>query len=458
MKNPISVFTRLIKGFVRYQINAFKPSNLFHYHNFAATLLIFVFFFAIGKLADQFTLLDPLGDAFADVELTDIMFSRMGKNEQFRSETNEDGENIKIINKDIVLVNVGPVDRRGIAHMVNVVNQYEPKVIGLDIFFRKDKEPEQDFPLIAALSDVDNLVMVSEGEGFDPEELSCESLSMSNPKFTQFAHTGCATMNVISDRTVIRRFTPYFSIKDSLREEPFFAVKICELYDSTSTIELKERGLKEERISFVGNIAMYGYEAIYGEQTNFVPLEKCEHFLTLDFPDVLSGNIDPEAIKGKIVLFGFMGNPIYTGEGEDKFYTPLNEKYIGKADRDMFGVVVHANVMATILDKNYINEMPKWAMHVSGVFIVFLTLAVFRPLYNDHKIWYDGVSKLMGFSATFAILFIIGIIFEYTNYEIKFGSIYFACILLAGDWLEIYYGVISNILNLLLGKELSDED
>ncbi len=457
MKNPISIFTRLFKGFIRYQINAFKPSNLFHYHNFLATILIFLFFFLIGKVADRFALLDPLGDAFADVELTDIMFSRLGKNQDFRTETSDNGEPITVINKDIVLVNIGSLPRPAVAQMVNNLNQHNPKVIGIDAFFRADKSPEEDFPFMDALSRVENLVMVSEGKGFDPEKFSIDSLSYSNPKFTQFSQSGCATMNVESDRAVIRNFTPYFEREDTNSQEPFFAVKICELYDPSSTKELKNRGNKEEHISFVGNIHVPLYDMKYGGQTNVAPLES-EHFLTYDAFEILSNNFDPETIKGRIVLLGFIGEPLYTGEGEDKFYTPLNQNYIGKADRDMFGVVVHANIAATILNRNYINGMPDWSKHVTGVLIVFLTLAVFRPLYNDHKIWYDGVSKIMSFTATLTILFIIGIIFEYTNYEIKFGSIYFACILLAGDWLEIYYGVISNVINLLLGKELSDED
>ena len=50
--------------------------------------------------------------------------------------------------------------------------------------------------------------------------------------------------------------------------------------------------------------------------------------IPVPFLDILTDNFDPETIKGKIVLMGFIGNPIYTGEGEDKFYTPLNKKYL----------------------------------------------------------------------------------------------------------------------------------
>ena len=80
-----------------------------------------------------------------------------------------------------------------------------------------------------------------------------------------------------------------------------------------------------------------------------------------------------------------------------------------------------------------------------GIFMVYFTFALFRPIYSDYKVWYDGVTKALGIAISLIILFIIGIIFAHYNYEIQFGGIYFGCILLAGDFLEIYYGLLKNL-------------
>ena len=61
---------------------------------------------------------------------------------------------------------------------------------------------------------------------------------------------------------------------------------------------------------------------------------------------------------------------------------------------------------------------------------------------------------MLSFAYTLFILFLIGIIFDYTNFEFKFGPIYFACILLAGDFLEIYYGLLKNLVRKYILKNL----
>ncbi len=70
--------------------------------------------------------------------------------------------------------------------------------------------------------------------------------------------------------------------------------------------------------------------------------------------------------RDKIVLIGYVGDRIDIDTGEDKFFTPLNSKYIGKANRDMYGIVVHANIISTILNGHYIRVMPDWLMHLIG--------------------------------------------------------------------------------------------
>ena len=447
-------FQGIFGGVWGYTKKVFRTQNFFHYDNLLATVLVFFFFWLFGVIADQVKILDPLGEAFSDVELTDVMFSQMGKNANFREENAlSSGNKITKVNQDVVIINIGNKSRPEMAIMIDTINACHPKVIGVDAFYRSIKDFPTDALLAEALTNVDNLVLVSEAKNHNIELNYCDSLTGSFEMFLINAQTGCAT-KPIEDKNndVLRTFIPFFKVKNTDSIEPAFSVKLCEAYRPSSTEKLKKRGNIYERINYVGNIHIPGYESIYANQTNMAPLENCEHFLAYDCDDILSGNFDHSQLKGRIVLMGFIGSPIYTSEGEDKFYTPLNKKYIGKTNKDMYGVVTHANIIAMILNNNYIDEMPDWTIHLTGVLVVFFTMASFRPLYYDYKIWYDGVSKVLGFGYTFAILFIIGIVFEYSNYELKFGSIYFACILLAGDFLEIYYGFLKNLFQ---GKHLS---
>ena len=125
---------------------------------------------------------------------------------------------------------------------------------------------------------------------------------------------------------------------------------------------------------------------------------------------------------------------------------------MGKANRDMYGIIVHANIISTILGGRYTTVMPDWQMHILGILVVYLVFAMFRPIYDDFKVWYDGITKTMGLLLSMLILFIIGWLFADYNYQLRFGAIYFACVLLAGDFLEIYYGLIRNIARKVRNK------
>ena len=147
-------------------------------------------------------------------------------------------------------------------------------------------------------------------------------------------------------------------------------------------------------------------------------------------------------------MFGYLGKTIDVEEtGEDLFYTPLNERYVGKTPQDMYGVVVHANIIAHLLRETYIDKTNETFMNIIGLLITYLVFAFYRPIYDDHKVWYDGLTKFLGIALSLIIIGFIGTVFDWFNYEIVFGAIWFGCILLAGDWLEIYYGLVKNLFS-----------
>lgn len=449
---PFKIVFSMIKGFFTYHIKeCWNKKNIFHLDNFIASILVFGAFFLIGKATEKINFFDPISDAFSDVELTDLAFSRLEKNKKLR----DDEQSV------VTIVNIGHIPRQGIAILIDSINKYNPKAIGIDAFLRADKGFATDAPLMAAIMNTKNCVMVTEAKNFNPEDNSCDSLSRSNHKFSDNSFSGCATMDINENSegenaSILRHFFTFIKNKKDSTIEPSFAVKLCELYDSTSMTKLKKRNKLRERINYAGNIRVYGYKEKYSHLTNYKPLEKKQYFKAIDYNNIFEGDFSGEDyFKNKIVLLGFIGDPIYLSTGVDKFYTPLNNKYVGKTPKDMYGVVTHANIISTILNRNYISETPSWLKHIFGILAVWFTFVNFRPLYHNHKIWYDGVSKVLSFGYTLFILLLIGIVFDIFNYEIHFGSIYFACILLAGDFLEIYYGMLKNIVRKYIFSNIS---
>ncbi|MBA4056437.1 MAG: hypothetical protein C0490_17105, partial [Marivirga sp.] len=88
-----------------------------------ATAFVFLAMWGLFGLTQTrlFNAFDPIGQALADVELTDYVFSDL-----------RDDPNVE---EKIVVVNIGNLSRAQIAQQIRIVSKYKPKVIGLDAFF-----------------------------------------------------------------------------------------------------------------------------------------------------------------------------------------------------------------------------------------------------------------------------------------------------------------------------------
>ncbi|MEQ8303170.1 MAG: CHASE2 domain-containing protein [Cytophagales bacterium] len=362
-----------------------------------------------------FDVLDPIGDALKDVETTDIVFS------QFRGETNADD--------NIVLVNIGLLPRAGIAEQINIINKFKPKVVGLDCFFADPKDPIGDSLLAAAIANTENIVLASKlaecGEG----KGECDTLIGSNPLFTQYA-SSLGFANLISDAKSQDQFKTNrtFTSNEKVRGEVqnAFSVELAKYYEPEKVKKLLSRNNNYEVINY------RGYGRLGGK------------FFSLDVSDVFMENFDPSIIKDKIVIFGFLGNDFEDHSWEDKYYTPLNENYAGRTNPDMFGVTIHANIIAMILNEDYINVMSEWQSILAGIFLCFINVYLFTVIYMKKQLWYDGMTKLIQIVEVILILFLIIVIFHEFQYKLNI-TLGIVAVLLAGDALEVYQGVIKNL-------------
>lgn len=451
----------------------FRKKHLFSIDNVMAMLIVFIFFKLVGSI--NLSVLDPIGDAFEDVELTDIVFSKFNKNAEYHAI--KDGKNT--LDTNIVIVNIGNLKRQEIAQLLNKVNSCEPATVGIDIFFEGSYRHKMkldsiyDNMLAMSLKNTPNLVLVSGGkEGiekinnkmqtvyYDIEKNQYPEYKTSDSLFTQ--HATSALANLVTDLKsdnkedefkVCRKLLTHAKIKslnDTIIE--CFALALVEKYNPAKAEIFRKRIAKkqngkdkaEEIINYTGNI--------------HVPFQEREkpRYRVFDIMDIFKNNFKKEDFKGKIVLFGFLGGDINMKTGEDKFFTPLNERYIGKTYEDMYGVVIHANAITMILDELYIDATPSWIGHVIGLLLTYFCIGVFRSIYFEFKHWYDGLTKIIGLMISVSLLGIIGLVFAQFNYKIIFPAVYFAAIVLAGDVLEIYYGVIKNIFYKIRKKEIKE--
>lgn len=392
--------------------------------------IIFIF----THIPVQTDLFDPIAKAFEDFEVSDLVFSQPAADERLNREKVDYIRDPHKITRDtnVVLVNIQFRGRQEIAQMLEIINRYQPKVVGIDAFFRKEKDPGQDFPLAMAMAQTQNLVLVS--ELVQPNEAGgFDSIQFSNPLFTESAHSGFA--NVIAStegqgfRTV-KSFYPKHHLKDSLY--PNFSTKIVELADPEAYQKLIDRHHFEEVINWKGNY---------------------RKFTAFDAHQILNeiGNLNK--LTNKIVLLGYIGPQLGDRDLVDIFYTPQNPRVAGRSYPDTYGVVVHANIISMIMDERYIHQMPDWVSYVLIFLVTYLNVALFLFIADHKKTYYDLITKSIQLLELALFMFVIVILMLLFNIKVHL-SLLFAAIALSGDLTELYYASLRKIAkNLISGKK-----
>jgi CHASE2 domain-containing sensor protein len=112
----------------------------------------------------------------------------------------------------------------------------------------------------------------------------------------------------------------------------------------------------------------------------------------LEAETLMMGNVEASAINGKIVLLGYISSNPY--DIEDKKFTPMNERAVGKSVPDMNGTVVHANIISMMLENNYIKKLPSWVNWLVAILICWLHMSFFIRYYLENHIWFHLVAKI----------------------------------------------------------------
>ncbi len=418
--------------------------------NLIITLFVFFMMWGMSKLFDLKLLsaFDPIGQALSDFEMTDYAFSNLRPDPKFEDR--------------IVLVNIGNLGRMELAQQLSIISKYKPRVIAIDSFFNCEgglydtlncpqlKDTLANLFLANAIQEAGNVILVSKLLQSDSLAQSgdidiYDSVEYSDPHFSNFATNAFASLPTDAkyqeDVKQCRSLFPRVKVKG--KNELAFSVATAMKFDSMTTMGFLNRNKNEELINYRGNFEI---------QEVKVNIDKDEisssgftgMFTALDIGDVLTENFDSTLLKDKIVLMGFLGDYFGDPSWGDKFFTPLNKKVAGRANPDMFGLVVHANVIAMILNEDYIDELKDWQEYAIAFISCFLIVALFVEI--DHKLptWFDGLSVII---QLVLILLISGlVIYGFAAWSLKLDlAITLTSIAFVGPCYDIFKSVENSL-------------
>jgi CHASE2 domain-containing sensor protein len=411
------------------------------------TSFVFLTMWGVSGLGDLkvFSAFDPISQALGEFELTDWVFSK------FRDQPKLD--------TGIVVVNIAQASRRELSQAIRMISNQKPKVIGIDSFFDCEGglydtlncpqllDTLGNLMLASAIEDAGNVVLVSrllQSDSVVKADLIdvYDSMEMSDPMFQEHARSAYANLvtqaSYQEDVKVCKSLIPRVDVKG--KEQLAFSVMMAMMADSTKTMKFLNRNKEEEVINFKGNLAIDNVKIKAHRQRMTQESEFNALCYAIDWVPFTQGQFGPSFFTDKIVIMGYLGDYFGDPAWEDKFFTPLNTKVAGRANPDMFGPIIHANIVAMILDEAYIDELGLAGQVVIAVIICFLNVLLFWWLDKHFPLLYDALSVIIQLIQILIVSLVTIYIFAYFNLKLDL-SLTMAAVALIGPCFDIYKGI-----------------
>jgi CHASE2 domain-containing sensor protein len=319
------------------------------------------------------------------------------------------------LDTNIILVNIGHLNREQIARQIKLIRSHEPKAIGFDAFFSLQGDSVADADLKSQFDATQNLIMACYLTGKESLAGKYDSLETSNTYFDAGTRALVNLGGANPETSTVRTFCPSKVFKgDTLWA---MAAELVRFYDREAFERLSGRDNEKEVINYIGNR---------------------NAFICFDAEESLDSATDLSIIRNKIVLMGYMNNTFnHAMDLEDIYYTPLNPELAGRSRPDMYGVVIHANATSMILSGSYISVMPPW--------LCILLSYIFCYFYVYLITWYKARSPerfkiifpflLLAINVLLVYLFFI--LYKTCNYSIS--ATYFLVPILLYDTFRNWY-------------------
>ncbi|MCF8238674.1 MAG: CHASE2 domain-containing protein [Saprospiraceae bacterium] len=374
-------------------------------HSILVTIVLFLFIGVLDMIRFNLHFLDPFNNGLKDYEVTDIVYSRL-----------EDRDRVSI-NDEIILVNTGQPNRETLNQMLQKLHTYRPRAIGMDVLLGKNMDPVVDTALRNTMASIPNLVLGTQlGEYIPDREYFAES-EEGNPFFLRDNLTGYTNF-LSADNMTVRMFSPFEQFVSGPVDA--FAVAVAREANPEAVRRLADRHNQIERINYIGS----------------------ENFTKVSAEVLLDSNFNgADLFRNKIVLMGYIGEESWAESINDKFYTPLNPKYTGRALPDMYGVVIHANIIAMILNGDYIYDFPAWLVILLEILFTYVNVAMIHWIYRRFHVAFHPITRTIQLLEFSILFFMTAYLFHYFQVRVDLGSGILG-LALAYDFVMIYESLL----------------
>jgi CHASE2 domain-containing sensor protein len=366
---------------------------------FTEYLLLNLFIFGCIALLSlavlNFSFFDPFTQAFSDFTLTDLYYSKVKDRHQ-------------IYKGPIVLVNIENRTRKELAYFFEHIQEANPKVVGLDMIFSK-RVNEQDSILKKVFANHQNFVF-----GYYADFENSSNTVYTDSFFTLPGRNGYT--NIVSENieySTIRHYYPVYEHKEA------FTTGIIKSYNQKVFNKLLKRKNKKTEIHFFGNL---------------------QNFLYYNFDEVINPSFDTHVFKNKIVLAGYFGLPAANKGNktdEDKFFTPLNDRLSGRSFPDMYGCVIHANILRMILEDDFVKVMPRFAVMFISFVLTWLILPLMCRLFFKGDLWFNPIGTIIQLTGSIVAVLITVLVYRFLNVKFDPG-LFIACLVLLPTFINLY--------------------
>lgn len=306
---------------------------------------------------------------------------------------------------NIILVQIGN-DRGTIAGQITLLQKYNPAVIGIDAVFDKEGDPLENIKLIQAISQSGNLIFASR---LDKDTVTGRPVFIRNFFEDKDHPYQSGFLNYLGSQfSVVRNYPPFLKNDDSVYLS--FTSAIAKKFSPGKFEKLEKRNRRSEIINYTGNLE--NYTSLSKEQLQYYDTTgQLENILT-----------------NKIILLGYFDKepPLVM---EDLHFSPLNEQIAGKSFPDMYGIVIHANILSMILKGNYMNQASGLVSYLFAAIIVFFFLLFLLTQYKKQKHPKHGWFLLIQFLLILAILYLFLLVFTWFHLKVPLLPIMISLVL-----------------------------
>jgi CHASE2 domain-containing sensor protein len=324
-----------------------------------ATLWVFIFIVVLGSIPLNLGSMNPIKLGMKDFDFNDLYYSKVSGR-------------IDSIDKRIVIVNIGMANREEIAMIIDKVASYKPKVMGLDVLFNEPREEKEDSVLRDCFRRNKNLVLAVKYQTNKQDKL----IGGNNVFADSSTKVGFVNFPYDTDYESIRYYFPFKADDhDKNIVIPSFTSALVKEYDKAAYEKILKKSNQKTIINYTRELS-----------------HKKSDYQVVELNQLMNDEVYPGAIEGKIALLAYVNtNP---NDVEDKKFTPMNERYYGKTVPDMNGIVVHANIISMVLDRNYIKKIPSWGNILLAIVICWLHMSFFVHYYLESHIWFHLAAKI----------------------------------------------------------------